>query len=764
MARYIDLVGNGLVGTDYRNLSKGQRNDISALASNTGLFAQAQEGGYLPTKLNEKYRTLQAQNRNDAWQWLLTRTLWHQQVPNGSNGRYNEQAKAAGVKFNLFRTILSVAQLFAGLPNDERFLYFSEILSILADDKNWALDPVDFFARLMAQRKAGLIVRNRTFLEDLETEYGASRDNLNTVFVKAYRQTGLFSFKFIGNGHVGLALSSDLTPVLQRRVRHVIDTKLTGDPVSDWTTFIADHPDDMPLEVDSVDQNETLLEDSTSFPEPRGEIKDLALRFHQDLASAGLRFSPQFVTRFIAAILTKPFVILSGLSGSGKTKLAEAFAIWLTGLQTHQDALSAGVEIRSTSATYFVEHSDRHSVTLRSEGDEGRKKLTTLPRGLIEDWVSVIVRDGLTRETRARDIRELVGAETQYDLHLNGLESHLKAAAFAMVDNKAKLTAQNRFRIIPVGADWTNSDRILGYPDALDVTAYVKTPALNVLLSALLDDKRLHLLIMDEMNLSHVERYFAEVLSAIETGGSINLYDPISGPRGDVPDNIAKFPSNFTIIGTINVDETTYMFSPKVLDRSNVLEFRMNAEDLRDYLLGPSKPDLTKLSGMGEDFSYLFDGSFRAPELLPEETAELTNELGMVFEIMRVYGSEFGYRVASEIVSYLRNYLALMPGAFEEALDAQLVQKILPKLHGGERELRPVLWAFAALALRGEGGVSKEVATEQTRGRVLAALRSEGGDPTLNQLAPARFPLTIEKVARMLRRLRQNGYVSFAEN
>ena len=83
------------------------------------------------------------------------------------------------------------------------------------------------------------------------------------------------------------------------------------------------------------------------------------------------------------------------------------------------------------------------------------------------------------------------------------------------------------------------------------------------------------------MNLSHVERYFADFLSAMETkrltldlhseGGDGGLLPVVPGGHGVVPRKIA-IPSNFFVIGTVNVDETTYMFSPKVLDRANVLK------------------------------------------------------------------------------------------------------------------------------------------------------------------------------------------------
>lgn len=67
------------------------------------------------------------------------------------------------------------------------------------------------------------------------------------------------------------------------------------------------------------------------------------------------------------------------------------------------------------------------------------------------------------------------------------------------------------------------------------------------------------------MNLSHVERYFADFLSAIESGQPIPLYS------NDDENYELDIPDNLLIVGTVNVDETTYMFSPKVLDRQILL-------------------------------------------------------------------------------------------------------------------------------------------------------------------------------------------------
>src|SRR5690606_31886475 len=121
----------------------------------------------------------------------------------------------------------------------------------------------------------------------------------------------------------------------------------------------------------------------------------------------------------------------------------------------------------------------------------------------------------------------------------------------------------DQVQTVAVGADWTSTHHLVGYPDALDGTKYVRTPALDLLIRAAEKPELPHFLILDEMNLSHVERYFSDFLSAMESREHIVLH---GGP--EERDGVKKeleFPPNLFVVGTINVDETTYMFSPKVI-------------------------------------------------------------------------------------------------------------------------------------------------------------------------------------------------------
>src|SRR5690606_12776113 len=120
-----------------------------------------------------------------------------------------------------------------------------------------------------------------------------------------------------------------------------------------------------------------------------------------------------------------------------------------------------------------------------------------------------------------------------------------------------------QYKIVPVGADWTNREPLLGYPNALKPDEYVKPDSgvLDLIIQANSHPNLPYFLILDEMNLSHVERYFADFLSAMESKEGIPL-QPHKAENG-VPEKL-EIPKNLFIIGTVNIDETTNMFSPKV--------------------------------------------------------------------------------------------------------------------------------------------------------------------------------------------------------
>jgi hypothetical protein len=159
-------------------------------------------------------------------------------------------------------------------------------------------------------------------------------------------------------------------------------------------------------------------------------LKDakIFLDFIQATNECGLIYERNLVTRFIASLITKPFVILTGLSGSGKTKLAQAFVIWICQKNYNSTSLvfDIGEELISQRVTYKIIQSDKNSVTFTQVDSQVK---VTLPYELIYEWIEVIKQNRFDISTPTRSIRDMVGKTTKYSTQLNSFESHLKVAS-----------------------------------------------------------------------------------------------------------------------------------------------------------------------------------------------------------------------------------------------------------------------------------------------------------------------------------------------
>jgi len=265
-----------------------------------------------------------------------------------------------------------------------------------------------------------------------------------------------------------------------------------------------------------------------------------------------------------------------------------------------------------------------------------------------------------------------------------------------------------------------------------------------------------------------VERYFADILSVIESEETIQLYDGAERKANGnaIPDRI-ELPKNLFIIGTVNVDETTYMFSPKVLDRANVIEFRMEAGELESFLRNPAKPELNNLDGKGVSFGRAFVEASKSSVDVPADVKPAYEaEMLLLFKALQSHGAEFGYRTAHEAARFIHFYKLLGNHAegnatwFPKAFDCVVFQKLLPKLHGSRAKLGPllkVLWFLCVNDAAGRGADALKAAE--------AAARStdKKAEPSAEVPAGAPYPLSAEKIGRMWRLLRDNGFASFAE-
>ena len=303
--------------------------------------------------------------------------------------------------------------------------------------------------------------------------------------------------------------------------------------------------------------------------------------------------------------------------------------------------------------------------------------------------------------------------------------------------------------IVPVGADWTNREALLGYPNALNEGEYVlpENGVLNLLMEANKPENagKPYFLILDEMNLSHVERYFADFLSVMESQDRIPLHpDTEIWKDCKVPGKV-DLPANLFIVGTVNIDETTYMFSPKVLDRANVIEFRVTSEEMITFLAHKTPVDVNVIRRKGAGMGEAFVEMAKNRKWQPKESANLTVTLLDFFNKLKKVGAEFGYRTASEIYAFVAIANQLIPDWPEnEVIDAVIMQKLLPKLHGSQRKLEGALRILGELCLN-EG---QDIEDYFVKDKIIEKVK---------------YPLSLDKLVRMYKGVVNNGFVSYAE-
>lgn len=247
--------------------------------------------------------------------------------------------------------------------------------------------------------------------------------------------------------------------------------------------------------------------------------------------------------------------------------------------------------------------------------------------------------------------------------------------------------------LVPVGADWTDNTKALGFFNPLadgGKGTYEETGILKLIKRANAHPDVPYFLILDEMNLSHVERYFADFLSHMETAGDDNLIE-LDGVDTKLP-----YPKNLFVIGTVNIDETTYMFSPKVLDRANVIEFKPEKEDvLRWFTAAEGAVDtVIAAPGVAQSFLRLAEDIRGDNNLIsPDDSAAITEKFGELYDALEICGFEFAYRTVREVRKYVNAAREFDVEGYDlgRAIDEQIVQKILPKLHGNRREIGDLL-------------------------------------------------------------------------
>jgi len=308
---------------------------------------------------------------------------------------------------------------------------------------------------------------------------------------------------------------------------------------------------------------------------------------------------------------------------------------------------------------------------------------------------------GISGTGKSRIVRKLAQATTTQKY--NNDEDRWK-------DNRPE-----NFELIQVKPNWHNSMDVVGFYSNIS-KKYEFTPFVEFVVKAWQHQETPYFLCLDEMNLAPVEEYFAEFLSAIESRSTDEngnyITDPIIKPFKKYGKEVCEamlkhllgeahhtetnplaeqftekgltLPPNLMVMGTVNMDETTFSFSRKVLDRAMSVE--MNEVDYDKFLSGESE-QMPLLTDMNE---LLVNRPQKAAEVTEEiESDKVIAYLKDVNTLMEGTPFKLGYRAANEAMLYVAacKKFAGSNYVLAKALDEFTLMKILSRIEGDDSRL-----------------------------------------------------------------------------
>jgi len=510
----------------------------------------------------------------------------------------------------------------------------------------------------------------------------------------------------------------------------------------------------------------------------------------------GLHCTDSQIATFYTALQTKGFVVLSGISGTGKSKIAQHFVELLPNSKStlaaetsHDDGL-----IRFTLKPYTIKY---NRVVLPAS------KLDLLPAITPGQSIKVPLELGSTRGIGRIENR----------IHTNGTQLHVLYFRKEFRQELAMLTlgseifldpevdddgeSLSRIKILTqlppqapthdgspveeswranhlflsVRPDWRDSTSLLGYFNPL-TERYQWTDFLRFILRAAESytarDGLAWFVILDEMNLAHVEYYFADLLSVIESGRGDDGFSkeplrtsfPTSDEDDEMPPREIYLPPSLYVIGTVNMDETTHAFSPKVLDRAFTIE--LTEVDFEHY------PSESVGAGWAIDeagkramlAAFTRNGNFAQIDKVEvaaavKEHPEIRDHLQSLNTLLKRNRFHFGYRIFDEIAQYLHNNDRNGLMTFPEAFDQAVFMKVLPKFTGSKSRLRTPLLSLLAWAIDPALPLTKDTVAEFDSH--LAAT----SETLQKRVHDASLPSVAARALQLLETLETDGFVSF---
>ncbi|GGJ33055.1 McrB family protein [Paenibacillus hunanensis] len=330
-----------------------------------------------------------------------------------------------------------------------------------------------------------------------------------------------------------------------------------------------------------------------------------------------------------------------------------------------------------------------------------------------------------------------------------------------------------QFNLIPVRPDWSDPADLLGYKDLSG--RFKPGPLMNVFVEARKPENRRkpYFVCLDEMNLARVEHYFSDLMSLLETQqwllenftqqyDGVETKEIITAPLflKSALDTVEDqelyggfgIPENVYIIGTVNMDETTYPFSKRVLDRANTIEFnQIDLSQLPSYSQFAEQLSTTvpvEHTFLRSDYLQIIDGMNSHKELIRRTTDRLVK----VNEFLEDIHAHVGFRIRDAICFYMIYNDRFNLLQEEDAFDLQLLQKILPRIQGSQIGVRRVLVKLLRFCLKQNVVIPSPLENDAAFWKQW----SRDGVPP-----EAHFPESARKLAYMIRRFDEDGFTSY---
>lgn len=230
----------------------------------------------------------------------------------------------------------------------------------------------------------------------------------------------------------------------------------------------------------------------------------------------------------------------------------------------------------------------------------------------------------------------------------------------------------------PVQSTWRDRTDVLGFYNDFGYV-FKETDFLKRMYQSSYTHNNFNLMVLDEMNLSRVEYYFADFLSVLEYPPEdwritlMTALDPKYAPK-NIQKGAIAIPVNTWFVGTANKDDSTFTITDKVYDRAVVLDFKERNSKI-ETTADPEPINMTPGQLMA-----LFDTAIRTEEyrLTPAELQKFVDLSNFVYDLFEI---RFGNRIMNQITSFVPAYVGL-GGTKEEAIDIMFARKVLHKLEG----------------------------------------------------------------------------------